>query len=224
MPSLTTICNVFDAAVQNADITSRDLEQVAAQLKQHGHSEVTVFAEIQLRVRASNTDLFRSIQRHPFRVIVDTQENDLRAIAKNEESWEAAWERAIAPIKRPALKFMKRDVWDIGATLLEDNYTFQAAMVLLASEMVGPYAARVAIFLGYPVGLVQVIAVRLREAGIWEEDEVRCERWFDPENGGLALLLDLMVAEGKLIRRWSERDKQLVYRQPDITNISNFAV
>ncbi len=56
--------------------------------------------------------------------------------------------------------------------------------------------------------LCQVIAVRLREAGIWEEDEVRCERWFNPENGGLALLLDLMVAEGKLIRRWSEKDKR----------------
>lgn len=53
-------------------------------------------------------------------------------------------------------------------TLAEDSYTFQAAMVLLASELVGPYSDRVATFVGYPPSLVQVIAVRLEEAKIWE--------------------------------------------------------
>ena len=45
--------------------------------------------------------------------------------------------------------------------LAEDSYTFWAAMVLLASYMVGPYTDRVATFLGYPVGFVQVIAARI---------------------------------------------------------------
>jgi hypothetical protein len=50
-------------------------------------------------------------------------------------------------------------------------------MVLLTSELVGPYVDRIATFVGYPLGLVQVVAARLREARIWETDEVRCESW-----------------------------------------------
>jgi hypothetical protein len=57
-------------------------------------------------------------------------------------------------------------------------------MVLLASELVGPYIDRIATFLGYPPGLVQVMAARLQEAKVWESDEVRCESWFDPKKGG----------------------------------------
>lgn len=39
---------------------------------------------------------------------------------------------------------MKEDVWKMNATLTEDSYTFQAAMVLLASAVVGPYLDRYA--------------------------------------------------------------------------------
>jgi hypothetical protein len=76
---------------------------------------------------------------------------------------------------------MKEDVWSMGISLDADNYTFQAAMVLFASELVGPFVDRIATLLGYSPGLVQVIAARLHEAQIWEPDEVRCERWRDPE-------------------------------------------
>jgi hypothetical protein len=69
-----------------------------------------------------------------------------------------------------------------------------------------------------------VIAARLQEAKIWENDEVRCETWFDPKQRGLAFLLDVMVAEGKLFRRWSEEKKQYTYRESDIRAVSQFAV
>jgi len=52
--------------------------------------------------------------------------------------------------------------------------------------------------------MVQAVAARLYQARIWEENEVRSEKWFDPETGGVAFVADLMVAEGPLIRRWSE--------------------
>ena len=68
------------------------------------------------------------------------------------------------------------------------------------------------------------MAARLHEAKIWEKDEVRCERWFDPQKGGLAFLLDLMVAEGKLIRRWSQEEEQFAYHVPDIRALSHLAV
>jgi hypothetical protein len=44
---------------------------------------------------------------------------------------------------------MKEDVWRINATQAEDSYPFHAAMVLLASELLGPYIDRIATFLGY---------------------------------------------------------------------------
>lgn len=86
------------------------------------------------------------------------------------------------------------------------------------------YIDRLATFLGYPRGLVQVMAARLHEARVWESDEVRSEIWFDPQKGGMAFLLDLMVAEGQLIRRWSEEDKQFAYRESDIRAVSHFAI
>ena len=60
-------------------------------------------------------------------------------------------------------------------------------MVLLASELVGPYVDRIVTFVGYPPALVQVIAARLQEARIWEGDEVRCESWLDPQKRPTAL-------------------------------------
>ncbi len=128
------------------------------------------------------------------------------------------------PIKQPALRGMRRDVWSMDSALAEDSYTFQAAMVLFASELVGPYVDRIATFLNYPLALVQVIVARLYEARIWESDEVRCESWFDPRKGAVAFLLDLMIAEGKLIRRWSEEKNEYAYHEPDICAASHFAV
>jgi len=54
---------------------------------------------------------------------------------------------------------------------------------------------------------VQVVAARSQEAKIWEGDEVRCEHWFDAQKGGVAFMMDLLVANGKLIRKWSEEKK-----------------
>jgi hypothetical protein len=141
-----------------------------------------------------------------------------------EQDWEMAWERGIEPIKQAALQGMRRDVWNMDGTLQEDSYTFQTVMVLLASELVGPYVDRIATFLSYPPGLVQVMAARLYEGKIWKGDEVRCESWFDPQKGAVAFLLDLMVAEGKLIRAWSEEKKEYTYHEPAIRAGSHFAV
>lgn len=68
------------------------------------------------------------------------------------------------------------------------------------------------------------MGARLHEAKIWETDEVRCESWFDPQKGTVAFLLDLMVAEGKLIRAWSEAKRQYAYHEPEIWAVSHLAV
>jgi hypothetical protein len=145
-------------------------------------------------------------------------------VASSDTNWELAWEHGIEPIKQAALQAMKSTVWNLDATLVEDTYTFKAAMVLLVSEMVGPYTNRVATFLGYPVGFVQVIAARLIESGIWDKDEVSSEPWLDPLKGHVSFMLDLTVAEGKLTGRWSEEKGQRNYYLPEFVAVSQFAV
>jgi hypothetical protein len=44
------------------------------------------------------------------------------------------------------------------------------------------------------------------------------------QTGGVAFLLDVMVAEGKLFRRWSEEKKQYTYNESNIRAVSQFAV
>ena len=218
------VAGIADAAVRKVAVSSEQLQRVAVQLEQRGLSEVKLSAEVELFLRVSNTDVLRSIECTDFCVRVSAEENDLRAVASNEKDWRMAWERGIEPIKQPALQGMRRDVWNMDATLAEDSYTFRAAMVLLASELVGPYVDRIVTFLGYPPGLVQVITARLYEAKIWDVDEARSESWFDPHKGTVAFLLDLMVAEGELIGGWSEEKKQCAYRIPNIMAVSRFAV
>jgi hypothetical protein len=179
---------------------------------------------VELFLRVSNTDLLSSIECVDFRVRVSADEIDPRAVASSEKDWGAAWERGMEPIKQAALQGMRRDVWNMDATLPEDSYTFQAAMVLLASELVGPYVDRIATFVGYPPSLVQVMEARLHQAKIWESDEVRSESWFDPQKGGIAFLLAVMVAEGTLIGRWSEEENQFAYREPEVRAVSHLAV
>jgi hypothetical protein len=215
---------IADTELRSASLSSKQLQRVTAQIEQHGHSELRLSAEVELFLRVSNTDVLSSIERTAFRVRVEADENDLRAVASNDKDWGMAWERGIEPIKQAALQGMRRDVWNTDETLAEDSYTFQATMVLLASELVGPYVDRIAMFVGYAPGLVQVIAARLQEAKIWEGDEVRCESWFDPKNGAMAFMLDVLVAEGKVMRTWSEEKKQYAYHEPEIRPVSQLVV
>src|SRR5664279_2519818 len=106
------------------------------------------------------------------------------------------WHRADQAIP---LQSLKSDVWDMDEELAEDSCTFQAAMVLLASDMVGPYTDRVATFLGYRAGFVQVIAARLIEARVWDNDEVSAEPWLDPLKGDVSFMLDLRKKRGNAI-------------------------
>jgi hypothetical protein len=215
---------IYGAEMRNVPISSKQLQRAAAQLQQHGHGEIKLSAEVELFLRISNTDALSSIEHAVFQVQVSIEKNDLRAVASSNKDWAQAWERGIEPIKQATLQGVRRDVWNMYGTLAEDSYTCQAAMVLLASELVGPCADRIATFLEYPLDLVRVIGARLHEAKIWEDDEVHYESWSDPQKGAVAFLLDLMVAEGELIRKWSGEKKQYAYHRADIREVSHLAV
>ena len=206
---------IASAAVRKVAVSSEQLQRVAAQLEQHGKCEITLSAEVELVLRVSNIDALRSIERTEFRVTVNADAENLLAVASSDTNWELAWEHGVEPIKQAALQSLKNDVWAMDGELAEDSNTFRAAMVLLASYMVGPYTDRVATFLGYPVGFVQVIAARLIQSGIWAGDEVSSEPWLDPQKGHISFMLDLMVAEGTFTARWSEEKGQRSYYFPE---------
>jgi hypothetical protein len=215
---------IVHAAVKNVALSAKQLQWVAAELEKHGRGDIRLSAEVELFLRISNTDVLRSLECAEFLSSVNANENDVRATVSNEKDWGIAWKRGMEPIKEAALQGMRSDLWNMDETLVDNSYTFAAAMILLASELVGPYFERLATFVGYPPALVQVIGSRLQEAKIWESDEVHSEEWFDPKKGAIAFMLDLSVAEGKMMRRWSQERKQYVYRGTEIMAVSHFAV
>jgi hypothetical protein len=218
------IPGIADAEIRHMALTAVQLEHLAAQLERQSYGEVSISVEMELFLRVSNTDLLSAIERADFVVRVDVAGSTSSATVSGEKDWTKAWERGMEPIKEDALQFMRRDVWKMDETLAENCITFRAAMVLLVSEFVGPYVDRIATFAGYPLSFVELIAVRLQDAKIWEGDQVCCENWFEPNTGGMAFMLDVMVAEGKLIRAWSEERGQYAYREPDVRSFSRFAI
>ena len=52
---------IVDAAVRNAVVSPEQLNRVAAQLEQHGHSEIKLQAEVELFLRVSNTECPASV-------------------------------------------------------------------------------------------------------------------------------------------------------------------
>ena len=129
---------IAGADLRNAAVSARQLQQVAEDVKERCHSEIRLSAEVELYLRISNTDVLSAIEVTDFRVKVDACGDDLQAAASTENNWAMAWERGIEPIKQATLQGMRRDVWNMDGTMAEDSHTFQAAMVLLASELVVP--------------------------------------------------------------------------------------
>ena len=68
------------------------------------------------------------------------------------------------------------------------------------------------------------MAARLIESRIWDKDEVSSDPWLDPKKGMLSFMLDLVVAEGKLIASWSEEKGQRNFYLPEFVAVSQFAV
>jgi len=202
---------IASAELKSSGASAEQLARVIAQVEQHGESEIAVSCDVFLFLRVSNTDVLESVEPAEFLVQVIGEGDDLRAVANTQKDWAAAWARGIAPLRQAALESMRRDVRKLDDTLPEDSVEFTASMVLLASEFVGPYVDRISTFTGYLGDFVQVIGARLQEAEIWKKDKVRCEDWFDPDQGMIAFARDLLIAEGKVTCKWSAEEKQYVY-------------
>ena len=215
----------ISGAELNEIFDSKRLQAVAAQLENRKLAEARISAAVAFFLRVSNGDVLESIQCIEFEVKLNVDGNgSVCGVASSLTDWAECWDHGFAPFKEAALQSMRNDVLSIDGTLSEDSATFRSAMILFSSEMVGPYVERIASFLDIPCSFVDVVAVRLLEARIWEGDQVRCESWFDPKKGGATILLDVMVAAGEFIRSWSVEKNDYVYRVADMRSISHMAI
>jgi hypothetical protein len=99
-----------------------------------------------------------------------------------------------------SLKRLHREIHKLDPKVEPGSDTFNAAVVTLASAIVGPNIRRLAKLTKLPLAYVTTIGRRLRENGIWMGSKVACD-WNDKESGAIEFWLDVCVAQGLLERK-----------------------
>jgi hypothetical protein len=95
----------------------------------------------------------------------------------------------------------------------EDDSVYRTAIVLFAAMAYGTGVTRLSEVTGYPKEFIATISLNMREAGIWAEDEVCYEHWFDGDSIRRApIWCDVMVAQGQLITQRRDDGKFLYSR------------
>jgi len=96
----------------------------------------------------------------------------------------------------------------------EDDGYFISAAILVSSTMIGPDPEKITEYTGFEPEVVQEIAQRYQENGIWTDDGLVCVSWdalFDPnsaesdlEEATTAFIMDVLVGLGFLKRNIKE--------------------
>ena len=83
-------------------------------------------------------------------------------------------------MRRLSLEEIKNEVQQLDPVLAQqDERAFRTAVVLLAAAFAtGPDTERLARFTGYPESLVAAISQRMRQCGLWTDNEVSTDHWF----------------------------------------------
>jgi hypothetical protein len=94
----------------------------------------------------------------------------------------------------------------------DDEDLLEAALVMVAPVCLNSFSLKaIRAWSQLPYSTIERIANRLREVGIWvDEQSIRCE-WLDPEcdHPDFAIMLDALVVIGEF-----ERDENMLYRLP----------
>lgn len=100
------------------------------------------------------------------------------------------------------LKQIKAELHRMDRGQSEDEETFKAGVVLIASLRVGPNIRKLAKFTGYPYALIAKFAHNLRKSRVWRGGRVYAN-WFE-KDGGVDFALDTGVAVGWMTRTPNE--------------------
>jgi hypothetical protein len=99
-------------------------------------------------------------------------------------------------MKRKTFEEVKQKAQQMNSGLFEDDLGAQVAAVLIAAAFfVGPDIERLVEFTGGSRGLVINISCRMHDSGLWANDEVFVEHWF---NDNLEWLLDGLAEDSSI--------------------------
>lgn len=95
---------------------------------------------------------------------------------------------------------IKQAVRDVDPSIHSNDNTFKAMVVLLSLTQVRFDLREICAFTGYSPkrGIIQKFMCNIESNGIYKDGKIYCD-WMG-EDGAMALLLDAMVANGKLNR------------------------
>ena len=83
----------------------------------------------------------------------------------------------------------------------QDSEAFKAQLVLLASAVLGTFnQTKLRDFTKVEGSLIAKFAHNLRKSGVWKGRNTICANWCDEEEGGVAFMLDTLVATGMMQR------------------------
>ena len=102
---------------------------------------------------------------------------------------------------------------DLDMTMGDKHEFCNTALVLLSAPVCGPETTRLAAFTGLPCSFIAPIRRRMIQAELWTNTEVRCDEWY-MASGVLCprcFWLDVLVAEGLVMRTWDEEEGQYCY-------------
>jgi hypothetical protein len=114
-------------------------------------------------------------------------------------TWRKATDPTIVDIRREVARMVKRRI-------IEDGDMAKTAIVMLAAAIIGQEIQALSDFTGIPEAFIQERAERLIENGVWKDGKIYAD-WFG-KDGTIAFVLDVMVAEGEIVRVPAEEGKR----------------
>jgi len=118
-------------------------------------------------------------------------------------------------VKRIDLKFLKETLLELDPRLegTEEDNSYRTALVLLAAIACGSDTTRLARVTELPRQFISEIRKRMIRAQLWTELDVCCDHWYVSDGVVCTTYfwLDVLVAQGRVVRRWVEKQGQYRY-------------
>jgi hypothetical protein len=118
-------------------------------------------------------------------------------------------------VKDISLQPIKEAVNKLDPTLedSEEDDSYRTALVLVSALVYGPDTRVLAEFIDLPCEFVEAIRQRMIQAELWTEMGVLCDHWFGEGYTifPVSFWMDVLIAQGKLLRRWTEEQGQYTY-------------
>jgi hypothetical protein len=105
---------------------------------------------------------------------------------------------------------LKKLIRELDPEMNPESADFRTAAILLAAAyLVGPDVDRLVQFTGYSRTFVADIAQRMRAYGLWSDDGVRTDHWWNGDQIAVAFWLDCLVGDGQIYMEHAKDGEEL---------------